>query len=57
MLLVDNILDNEPQIAPRAFQQCDPLAKLTIPDSVTHIGECAFENCSDLQKALVRILT
>ena len=57
MLLVVNILDNEPQIAPRAFQQCDPLAKLTIPDSVTHIGECAFENCSDLQKALVRILT
>jgi len=35
-------------IADSAFNDCDSLTSITIPDSVTSIGTSAFENCSSL---------
>ena len=38
-------------IASFAFEDCEALANITIPDSVTHIGRMAFNNCLALETA------
>ena len=35
-------------ISDYAFQSCENLTSVTIPNSVTSIGECAFSDCSSL---------
>ncbi len=35
-------------IGKSAFESCDKLISVSIPDSVTTIGSCAFQNCSSL---------
>ncbi len=40
-------------IASFAFEDCEALANITIPDSVTHIGRMAFNNCSALENAVM----
>ena len=42
LLLVVEIPSDETQIQEHAFCNCQTLAKLTIPNSVTHIGKSAF---------------
>lgn len=37
-------------IAPYAFDGCDGLTSVTIPEGVETIGRCAFENCSQLSE-------
>ena len=36
-------------IGPKAFYRCTSLTSITIPDSVTHIGDDAFSGCENLQ--------
>ena len=36
-------------IEPRAFERCRALTSLTLPDTLTFIGECAFGSCSSLK--------
>ena len=36
-------------IGERAFRACTPLTKITIPNSVTSIEDCAFEDCDNLK--------
>ena len=40
-------------IASFAFENCEALTSITIPDSVTHIGRMAFNNCSVLDSAVM----
>ena len=40
-------------IASFAFENCEALTSITIPDSVTHIGRMAFSNCSAIENAVV----
>ncbi len=40
-------------IADEAFCGCDSLTSITIPDSVTSIGEYAFMNCSNIQRVYI----
>ena len=42
LLFMVDIPHDETQIAERAFEDCKELAKLTIPDSVTRVGDGAF---------------
>lgn len=37
-------------VAPGAFQGCQSLRRVTLPDTVAVIGESAFENCSELKQ-------
>ena len=43
-------IDGKPvvSIGDRAFENCDGLTKITIPDGVKHIGSYAFSGCSKL---------
>ena len=43
---VVEILSGAAEIDDDAFRQCNTLARVTIPDSVTRMGNGAFENCS-----------
>ena len=36
-----------------AFNRCDSLTSVMIPDSVTSIGTCAFEGCSNLTSIII----
>lgn len=46
------------EIEDYAFEGCDKLEKIKIPDSVTSIGECAFYACSSLKEInLTYVLT
>lgn len=40
-------------IAASAFENCDSLSQVTIPDSITSIGAEAFYGCSNLQSATI----
>ena len=54
LLLVVEIPNHEMQVIERAaFQQCHVLAKLNIPDSVTHIGDFSFEGCVCLESLTI----
>ncbi len=44
-LITDESLEGITEIKPYAFCNCGSLMSLTIPDSVTSIGVCAFSNC------------
>lgn len=32
-------------ICDSAFEECNKIRKIVLPDSLTHIGDCAFKNC------------
>ena len=54
LLLVVEIPDSETQICDGgAFEGCQTLAKVTIPDSVTYIGKGAFKGCSSLASLII----
>ena len=40
-------------ISDRAFHECDSLVKITIPDTVTTIGEYAFWQCYSLKECVI----
>ena len=40
-------------IGERAFQGCDILTRVTIPDTVTRIGKAAFQNCGKLTALVI----
>ena len=44
-ITVNNTVYDVTAIANEAFQWCDGLTSVTIPESVTSIGDCAFEGC------------
>ena len=41
-----HILPGTEVICDSAFENCDNLQQITIPNSVTHIGDCAFKHCN-----------
>ena len=53
LLLVVEIQYGETEICEGAFKFCTTLAKVTIPDSVTHIGTHAFAGCSSLANVTI----
>lgn len=40
-------------IRTHAFSDCSDLTSVTIPESVTNIGDCAFEDCDNLKEIIV----
>lgn len=40
-------------IAPRAFADCDALSSVTIPVTISRVGDAAFENCSRMQSVII----
>ena len=52
-LVIARILDSETEIIDWAFAYADLLAKVIIPATVTHIGVCAFYDCSRLTSVTI----
>ena len=48
-----SLKDNTRLIAWCAFNKCDGLTSITIPNSVTSIGSCAFSKCSGLTSVTI----
>lgn len=49
----DDVTYSVTHIGERAFQTCDNLTSVTIPDSITRIGVRAFANCSNLTNLVI----
>lgn len=41
------------EIDGRAFENCEDLVSITLPESITHIGHEAFSNCKSLASLII----
>jgi hypothetical protein len=44
---------NVTSIMAYAFEDCESLEQVTLPNGLTYIGECAFENCTSLKRITI----
>lgn len=51
--ITDLVIPNSVSIAEKAFERCDGLASVTIPDTVREIGDLAFSGCSGLTSVTI----